>query len=372
MDAGQIAQRFPLVARPRPTCGPLTDRVREVCDLARTAAEQPDGGLSRAATAFNKAALIASDCGLPDLARSLCRRHSDICLRAQPLSTQAARFALEPLVNLARLRIRSGDGEGANLLLNALFEAVKGRSVATVDGHHVSFEHLDGTPDEHRELVRWLWAVVLADGARALTAEGRWADALTHLERHKGIGGRMLDGRQVAVIASITEENTDHALRLLRETAPGEPWEAAVTACLTVLCLRRAGRPVDHDLATMLDRYALLDRTPQLAVFHTRLSLTVIDEAGGIVEAAAHRVAADLIQHTIDGNDGYAARDVLAHRGSVSLLTGRQMSYLSELVEVCGLGRAAALSELQTNLSAALDTSKSVLIGLLATVSPLS
>jgi hypothetical protein len=52
---------------------------------------------------------------------------------------------------------------------------------------------------------------------------------------------------------------------------PGEPWENAVTACLTALCRRHAGQPADRDIATLLDRYQQLAPGPGLAVFHTRL-----------------------------------------------------------------------------------------------------
>lgn len=75
MHANPVTRRFPLVARPRPACPPLNERVKEVGDLATAAAEQTGTtGLSLAATAHNKAALIASDCGLADRARSLCQQ----------------------------------------------------------------------------------------------------------------------------------------------------------------------------------------------------------------------------------------------------------------------------------------------------------
>jgi hypothetical protein len=35
MKFGQIARRFPLVARPRPACPPLPERIREIGDLAQ-------------------------------------------------------------------------------------------------------------------------------------------------------------------------------------------------------------------------------------------------------------------------------------------------------------------------------------------------
>jgi hypothetical protein len=361
MDADQIAQRFPLVARPRPACPPLNERVREIGDLARSASGQTDGGLAQAAAAHNKAALIASDCGLPDLARSLCWRHSEVYLRAQPLGAQAARYALEPLVNLARLLIRDGDGDGAYHLLDTLFQTVKSHTDATIGGRRMSFQHLTETDDDHRALCQWLWTVLLADGTRALTSAGRWNDAHTHLQQHKGIGRRMLDGRQVAVIARATTGDADGALALLKETAPGEPWENAVTACLTVLCRRYADQPVDQDLAAMLDRYQLLEPTPHLAVFGTRLGLSAIDAAGGVERPGIRGVAADLIHQTMTSRDGYAAREVLAHNGCASLLTDRQAHELAEVVDACALGNRAIPPGLRADLSTALETSEVVL-----------
>ena len=103
---GQFARRFPLVARARPACLPLDQRVRALCDRARRAERGSD--LTEASTVHNNAALIASDCGLPELARRRCHRHATSYLRARPLSAQVARLALEPVINLARLDIREG------------------------------------------------------------------------------------------------------------------------------------------------------------------------------------------------------------------------------------------------------------------------
>ena len=63
------ARRFPLVPRTKPTCHPLDIRVRQAADLADTAAGNPAETLKTAAEACNLGALIASDCGVPNLAR---------------------------------------------------------------------------------------------------------------------------------------------------------------------------------------------------------------------------------------------------------------------------------------------------------------
>ncbi|MGW7691750.1 hypothetical protein ACWGMA_23280 [Streptomyces asiaticus] len=367
MDTSQVARRFPLVARPRPVCAPLDERVREIGALAREA--EHEGRLALAAAAFNKAALLASDCGLPELARTLCWRHSEAYLHTQPLGAQVARYGLEPLVNLARLLIRSGDGKAAYALLDSMFEAVKSRSDTVVDGRTVAFEHITGSDEDRRELHQWLWAVLLADGTRALTGAGRWTDALAQLKRHKGIGKRMFDGRQVAVIADLMEDNAFGAMTLLADTVPGEPWENAVTACLKVMSRRQAGLPVDREITEMLHCYQQLDHTPELAAFHTRLRLSVIDVADGVDEMVAHRVAADLIGPTTAAADGYAARDVLAHVGCSAFLTSSQAQQLGHIVEACALGRGHIPAEARADLMAALDISEGVLRQTLAATS---
>ena len=58
--------------------------------------------------AHNLAALILSDCGLPDLARSLCWRQFDTLQTvARPDDPTSAQLALQPLINLARLDMRN-------------------------------------------------------------------------------------------------------------------------------------------------------------------------------------------------------------------------------------------------------------------------
>lgn len=370
MDASQIVRRFPLVARPRPACTPLDERVREIGALAREA--EREGRVALAAAVFNRAALLASDCNLPELARALCWRHSEAYLRTQPLGAQVARYGLEPLVNLARLLIRSGDGEAAYALLDSMFQAVKSGSDTVIDGRTVSFEHITGSDENRRELYQWLWAVLLADGARALASAGRWTDALAQLKGHKGIGKRMLDGRQVAVIADLTEDNALDAMALLADTVPGEPWENAVTACLKVMSRRQDGLPVDRELAEMLHCYQQLDRAAELAVFHTRLGLSAIDVAGGVDEMVAHCVAAEIIDQTVVAADGYAAREVLAHASCSAILTSAQAQRLGHAVEACALGRGHIPAGLRADLMAALDISEDVIRQTLAPISGLS
>ncbi|MFI7680498.1 hypothetical protein HFP15_30920 [Amycolatopsis sp. K13G38] len=347
---GQFARRFPLVARTRPACLPLARRVAELCDRAREAVRT--GDITEAAAVHNQAALIASDCGLPDLARQWCHQQVNIYLRARPLGAQVARLALEPITNLARLYIREGQGVRAFALMDTLFKAVSSRADADVDGIEIPADLTDSV-ETHQQIRSWLWAVLLATGGRALAAAGRWTEARARLGDYKGIGRRMLDGRQVAVIADAVSGDTDSALALLADTTPGEPWENAVTACLTIQCRGASG---SADLTALLDQYHGLDTsTPGLVVFHTRLGLSFIDAIGTIDDPPARQIAVELINHATATRDGYAARDVLAHNGCRELLTDSQTRELSDLVEACALGHgtlpAALLADLTTALA---------------------
>jgi len=128
---------------------------------------------------------------------------------------------------------------------------------------------------------------------------------------------------------------------------------------MTVLCRQHAHLPAGQDLTAMVDSYRQLTSTPQLAVFHTRLGLSVIDAAGGVEHPAARLIAHSLINHA--ACDGYAAREVLAHPGRTAILTGDQARTLTQLLDRCALGQQNLPAELEADLSAALGTSEKVL-----------
>ncbi|MFE3635972.1 hypothetical protein [Streptomyces sp. NPDC059168] len=353
---GLTAQRFPLVARFRPACLPLPERVRALVDLADTAVKKADQGLASAV--YNQAALIASDLDLPDLAREMCHQHAAAYLHACPLPGMSAIRGLEPVVNLARLEIRAGHGdEGRQRLLN-LYKAVESGTAARFEGVNVPAD-LTATDEDRQEVRAWLWRVLLADGTRTLTTEGRWAEALAHIEAHHGIGQRMLDGRQVAVLTALVASDTARAAGLLADTMPGDPWEQAVTACLTVLCRRDAGQPIDSHLADLLTTYS--GRKAELTVFDTRLGLTVLDAIGCAEALAAHRIVEDLHRRTTDAEDGYAARENLAHPRFSEIATDRQLQECRALVRACALGTGVLPDELRGELTSALRASDSVI-----------
>jgi hypothetical protein len=351
---GPILQRFPLVARPRPPCTPLTARISALAALADTATLHDD--LTAASRVLNQAALIASDCGQPELARAWCHRHARAHLLTRPRNAGAARQALEPLVNLARLHIRAGDGDAAIAILDDLCRAVDTRVDTVIDGVAVPTGNLTATSDGHADLRQWLWTVQLADGTRALTAAGRWHDAEVRLRRHNGIGRRMLDGRQVAVIARIVHSEHDDAFRVLAETEPGEPWEAAVVSCLTAIARTSMKSLNALHVQAMVDLYESLPSDATLAVFRTRLALSIADVTGaaGREMPLSHvqAIARDVLQF----QDGYAARELLTHPLTLSAITGSEAQKLTAVLHDSGLGRplpAPMVSQLEDSLARA-------------------
>ncbi|MEU1286100.1 hypothetical protein [Kitasatospora sp. NPDC005856] len=349
---GPIAQRFPLVARHRPACLPLDARVGRLSELADTASRQNNPGL--ASTVFNQAALLASDLALPDYARELCHRHAALHLTRGPLPATSAIRGLEPIVNLARLHIRAGHHQRGHQLLLNLYRAVITSTEATLDGVTVP-AHLTETSEQRAEVVAWLWRVVIADGTRALTTAGRWTDALHHIEAHHGIGQRILDGRQVAILAAATTGNLPGALALLAATDPGEPWENAVTTVLTALC-----RPGDrHASETAIGHCLAFEPGEGMTVFTTRIALSALDADPDA--PAAQSLIEQLTARTGDSADGYALRDLLAHRGVRDRLEASRTSAFELALATCALGSAALPEATLDRLEDALTRTRTVL-----------
>ncbi|MFF3372022.1 hypothetical protein ACFYXF_03585 [Streptomyces sp. NPDC002680] len=355
---GPIARRFPLIARFRPACLPLPDRVRSLTELAARAAEESDQGL--ASTVFNQTALVASDLGLPDLARSICHRHAAAYMRACPLPAMSAIRGLEPLVNLARLQIRASQTDDGLQRLLDLYGAVGAATAVSFEGITVPAD-VTATADDRQGVRAWLWRVLLADGTRTLTATGRWDEALAHVERHRGVGTRMLDGRQVAVIAALTAGQTSRADELLSDTAPGEPWEQAVTACLTALCRRDTQQQASDSVTCLTNTYLNYDGKAGTTVFDVRLGLTVLDVVGSAQLPEARLLADDIVRRTTEARNGYAAREVLTHPLFDVLGRDAQRQDCEDLLRSCALGSGALPDALHRDLATVLDTGETVL-----------
>jgi hypothetical protein len=360
----QAAQRFPLIARPRPACLPLQARVAELRDLSDAASQGRDvGHLTLAAEALNKAALIASDCGVSAMARSLCWRHFSVYLPAWPLDGLQARHALEPLVNLARLAIREHDGTRGYRLLHALFHAVSTAGTADIDGHRLSFDAFTRTGDDLHTVRKWLWSVFLAEGIRALISTGRWHRAVAHAEQYRGVGQRLLDGRQAAIVAHSLAGHTETALTLVADSTPIQPWEHAVAGCLGLLCSRAAGHSTSGTVPEVQRQYLQLDRMPGLTVFRTRLGLALLDLTADTDRPLADRVFTSLISEIFATADGYAARDVLADERCSAMLRLSEQRGLASAVQDAGLGLGAIPASLMSDLFSTVRMSETVIEG---------
>jgi hypothetical protein len=355
--------RFPLIARIRPACPPLPERVARLVTRAEEATAT--GDRRSASVVLNQAALLASDTGVPDLARTLCIDHATAFLDACPLPGREAMYGLEPVVNLARLRVRDRRPDVGRAYLLAMYDAVTNNTSATVEGVTLPAE-LVTTDDERQEVRKWLWTVLLADGTRTLTATGRWEEALTHIEEHHGVGNRMFDGRQVAVIVALTRGDHRTARELLQTTAPGEDWEQLVTAVLGLVALNEEGGNHPRQRAELVETFLDYPLADGLTVPRTRLGLAIADAIADADPPAAVRVASDLFATTAPLRDGYAARELLAHPGRIKLLTPRQVDELSGILTASALDAGRIAPALHAALTRAVLNSREIISATLA------
>ncbi|NIL39785.1 hypothetical protein HCB17_00360 [Salinispora arenicola] len=352
--AATIAARFPLVARKRPPAKPLDARVDRLVRLAETAHCESDP--DKASMVFNGAALVASDCGDPNLARAWCTRHASLYLNQAPLNGYAARFALEPVVNLARLRIREGDGDGAYRLLTDLYVAIVGGTPAHLDDLEIHPRQLPADPEELNQIISWLRGTLLSDGTRALTLAGRWDEAVTHVRRYDGIGPTLLDGRQVAIVAHLLQDEWPSAAALLAATKIEPPWEQAVHGLLKTWQELAVGTvAVDH--AELIDRVSAVPRAPGLAVFRVRLGLTAVDLSVGLPIDVVDSLTQQLVADVIHDEDANAARDLINHPA----VTAERQGTLRPLIKASGLDQGCLPATAIDPLSVALDLAGSVI-----------
>jgi hypothetical protein len=367
----QAARAFPLVARPRPACRPLEERVGEVTDLARAARTEAEAAsaadrLAAAAAAQNRAALIASDCGMPDLAASLCQQQFELFMDARPLTGLTAKYALEPLVNLSRLLMRAGEPEAACHRLQELYRAVRTRESAIIDGQEIPVGELTGPGQEHRDLCQRLWGVMLADGVRALGSTSRWSQAASFARHHRGIGRRLLDGRQAAIIAQALTGHPEAALAMIEQSGVSEAWEHAAAACLTMFCRHAAGHPPRAADTTPVHEYLTLDTTPELVAYRIRTALTAVSLAAAEDPDHSDSILSWVVSEASGAEDGYVARDLLRNADLKERLTAAQQANLVSTLHRAGLGRGNMPEPLEAELRTAAEWSRRAAANLLS------
>lgn len=334
-----IASRIPLVRRTKAPALPLEERITHLTGLTVAPAGVGHHDLvARTCGVLNYAALIASDVGLPDLAEDLCWRQHQVFANAGRLSGTIGVMSLMPLVNLARLLIRDGKGETAYGLLVCLNDAARHRNKTDVDGHTVDLSRLTGTDEDHRTVCQELWVTLLVDGARALARAGRWTEAAEAMAQHRGIGNRLLDGRQIKIMALMEQGLDLQARDMIDTTQPTEPWESAVALLLHAHCRPRNTLVADPDLDRTLHEATLLlaHPEPSTAAFQARTGLSALelDPTG--------RHTAPLLDSlvAVARLDAYAARDVLHHPVAAAALSAGPTDALNAVITAAGLGAA--------------------------------
>jgi len=341
-----FAHWFPLVPRPRPVALPVADRIAALAAGAERAA-QDHGDLAAATAVLNKAALLLSDTGHPDHARDLCWRQFEIFREHSPLPRTPATWAMQPVVNIARLHIRNGQGEQAHTILRTLHRAATHPGAVVIDGVPIDLEQLT-TPDAAPEVARFTWTTLLADGTRALTSIGRWAEATAYAEQHHGIGERLFDGRQAAILAQLDAGNADQALSLLDDTRIEEPWEHAVAACLRRTCLTSDGRPACLNLDDVIALMTALDPAPALVVFRMRTTLLLLQHT-----TTRPGQLTGIVDSLVSQADGYTARDLLAADDVLVTLTDANQRALSAVLDASLTQAVLSLDSVEQIMDAA-------------------
>jgi len=361
------ARRFPLLGRPRPDCPILPLRLQEITDALDTARQKADHGLADAAHALNKAALIASDSGMTDLATQCCHQHIEAYLHTgRALSFLESRYLLEPVVNLARLQIRADHGAAALGLLESMHQAVTHRRDLTITDQTLPLAHLVGEQQDRNGLRQWVWLQLIGEGVRALALAGRWQDAAEHARRYNGIGVHLMEGRQAEIIAHCLHGDHAQARLVLAQSTTTQPWEQDVAACLHLMCIQREDElsvPTGAvpSVVAAVARYTGRPRIAGYASYHARLGLTIATLAHPIIPGAAIALLASIARDAISSADGYAARDVLGFREPIDGITDNQRSDLNRLAQKAGLGIGTLPPPILQRLTAATNQATDVL-----------
>jgi hypothetical protein len=359
--AGTNLAWFPLMPRERPPGRPLETRIAELARLA-----EPDGNapnrvrIMQAAEVLNKAALIASDCGLRDLARAFCDQQFEQFMQARPWTGWLPKLAMQPLLNVARQSIRDGHGDDAYAMLDSLHSAARTRRSLTMSGHAIDFRALTKSPEDHKTLCTALWAALLADGTRALAQAGRWTEAADQAEAHHGIGARLLDGRQISIIARLTEGRASEAAALVEQSHATEPWEKVVRSILRVLCRNtdsEAIREIDKMLTSVHDMIQYADEASTAA--WARVGIVALDLATAYESPKVWTLYADVL--SLAGRDSYAARDALGSAAFANRLSAEQAHRLHELVRDSGLRSGSIPAGLHDQLTTTVERAATAL-----------
>jgi hypothetical protein len=276
------ATRFPLICRPHLYYSRFADRVNEVRTCASKATQDLPltERINSACAVWNLSALIASDCGMPDLAADLCSRQLRLFRPAWPVTRDVAIAALQPVVNLIRLTARAGDRDAAYQQLIGLHGAVHHGGTVTIYGEALDFTGFT-TAETIRHITPWMRTLMVEDGTRLLASTGQWARAARHATTFDDAPDRLNDSRQTTIIARLHAADPDHAARLIDTATITHPWEHAVAALLRHHAAAVTRWPTDGYLTAALHaaERVLDDSPPHTRMFRVRLVLAALDLA---------------------------------------------------------------------------------------------
>lgn len=361
-----IASRIPLVRRAKKPALPLDERLTLLNRLTVAPAGAAHHDLvARTCSVLNYAALIASDVGMPDLAADLCWRQHKVFADAGHHTGDIAVMSLMPIINISRLLTREGDGHAAYDVLTRLYRAAQKRGTTDIRGHTVDLSTLINTDADHQTICKELWVTVLVDGARALARIGRWTEAAEAMTAHRGIGNRLLDGRQIKIMSLMERGLEQEARDTIDSTTPTEPWENAIAALLRITC-RPATSPVPQpelDLALKESVALLTPPDPETAAFQARVGLAALELAHD--HTSPHHAFLQEAVAGVAGLDAYAARDVLNHPTAPAHLSSEQQQELDAVLTASGLGAGHLPPAHMHTLTEAVDKTEAALRGLL-------
>ncbi|OON75941.1 type I toxin-antitoxin system ptaRNA1 family toxin [Streptomyces tsukubensis] len=334
-----MASRIPLVRRHKAPALPLDQRITHLTGLAVELSGASHHDLvARASGVLNYAALVASDVGIPDLAADLCWRQHQVFAGAGTLTEDIAVMSLMPLINISRLLTREGDGEAAYDVLTRLYRAALKRGPVEIRGNTVDLSVLTATDADHRKVCQELWVTVLVDGARALARIGRWTGAAEAMTAHRGIGNRLLDGRQIMIMSLLERGLYQQARDTIESSVLTEPWENTVAALLHVCCRPPGSRTPQSELDHALQEATALLAPPDAStvVFQARVGLTALE----LVPDHTARPVVPLREAIANmaSRDAYAAREVLNHPVLSPRLACEQRKALTAVISASGLG----------------------------------
>ncbi|WP_238782744.1 hypothetical protein [Streptomyces monomycini] len=304
------------MSRPHLVYPNFAARIEEVHACAEKSTQDrplPDR-INVACATWNLTALIASDCGLTDLAANLCLQQIRLFQAAWPVTGDTAIASLQPIINLVRLAARAGDPHAAYEQLMNVRRAVDDGGTTTVHGHTIDFASF--TSDESRDHIHsFLRTVLLAEGTRLLVAAGQWPQAAEHAARYDTCPERLHESRQANVMASLHTPQPGTANLLIDKATITEPWEQAVAQLLHHYADHRAGHITAEGFTPVLHtvRNALDPAPARLRMFRVRLALTAIDLAPEGHEARAQFLHDAIVRDTTQAGDAHTAREILRH-----------------------------------------------------------